>query len=240
MKILKQFSNSEMKHSLFGKYKLYGPIHFVYLGVHELFRFLWWQILNNSFSQCGEDLIIERLLNSKKNGFYVDVGAYDPERFSNTKRFYLKGWKGVNIEPNPDNIYKFDEVRRRDINLNVGIGVKEKILNFYKMYPSTLSTFSKSKAKEYQEEGFKLDSVSKIRVTSLVKVFKKYGIRKIDFMSVDTEGYDLDVLRSNDWGKFRPKIVIVETVNTPGVEKFMAENSYRKAYSNKLNSIFVD
>ncbi len=228
-----------MKHSLFAKYKLYGPIQFIYFGIYELFRYLWWQVLNNSFSQNGEDVIIDKLLKGKKSGFYVDVGAYDPERFSNTKRFYLKGWKGVNIEPNPDNIYKFYKARKRDVNLNVGIGTKEKSFNFYKMFPSTLSTFSKHKAEEYQEEGFALDSISRIRMTSLSKVFRKYEVKTIDFMSIDTEGYDLDVLKSNDWIKFRPKIVIVETVNTPGVEKFMVANFYRKAYANKLNSIFI-
>src|SRR3989344_7565306 len=80
------------------------------------FKYLLVKILYGSYSQFGEDMVIDNLLNNKKRGFYVDVGAYDPDRFSNTKRFYLKGWRGINIEPDVYSFNKFLEKRPEDIN----------------------------------------------------------------------------------------------------------------------------
>ena len=86
-------------------------------------------VFTNSFSQYGEDVIIDRLLCHKKRGFYIDIGANHPDRFSNTKRFYVKGWSGINIEPNPIIFKKFAK-RTRDVNLNIGIGGGESTIGF--------------------------------------------------------------------------------------------------------------
>lgn len=221
------------------KYKIYGPLLFLKLFIFEVFRFVWWRVIHNSYSQNGEDLIIEKIVNKRGKGFYVDVGAYDPDRFSNTKRFYLKGWRGINIEPNPNSFLKFKNDRARDINLNIGIAKKNGYLDFFTMFPDTLSTFSKTVVRQYQAEGFELVSVTQIKVMTLSDIFRKYKAYKIDFMSVDTEGYDLTVLKSNDWVKFRPRVVILETSGLLRLEKFMLSKSYKKVYENKLNSIFV-
>ncbi len=77
-------------------------------------------IFTNSFAQFGDDIIIEKLL-GKRKGFYIDIGANHPDRFSNTKRFYVNGWRGINIEPNPISYNKFLK-RKKDVNLNIGIG----------------------------------------------------------------------------------------------------------------------
>src|SRR5579864_1383027 len=76
-----------------------------------------------SYSQYKEDLWIDRMLGYKKNGFYIDIGASDPNYLNNTKKFYEKGWKGLNVEPNPSTFRKLKEDRDRDINLNVGVGL---------------------------------------------------------------------------------------------------------------------
>ena len=70
---------------------------------------------NISFSQQGEDIIIQNYFENKFDGFFIDIGAYHPIKYSNTFALYLKGWKGINIEPNPDNIPLFQNIRRRDI-----------------------------------------------------------------------------------------------------------------------------
>ncbi len=98
-----------------------------------------------SYSQHREDMLIDSLLKNKKNGFYVDVGANNPIGFNNTKRFYDKGWSGINIEPNIRGYKLFLEQRKRDINLNIGISKKEGNLTFYEMEPDMLSTFSKKR-----------------------------------------------------------------------------------------------
>ena len=66
-----------------------------------------------SFSLEGEDVVINRLLNDKKDGFYIDIGAFDPILYSNTHMFYLKGWNGINIDPRSNSMDEFKRIRRR-------------------------------------------------------------------------------------------------------------------------------
>src|SRR5829696_7661265 len=74
-----------------------------------------------SYSQEGEDLILERIFLEQKKGFYVDVGAHHPKRFSNTFLFYKLGWFGINIDAMPGSMSAFESARPRDINLEVAI-----------------------------------------------------------------------------------------------------------------------
>ena len=83
-----------------------------------------------SFSQYGEDLVLGSLL-AKKEGFYVDVGSYDPIRFSNTYYFYRQGWRGINIDPMPGSKKIFDDRRPRDINIEVGISDRPGVERYY-------------------------------------------------------------------------------------------------------------
>lgn len=179
-------------------------------------------------SQCGEDLIIESILFTKKNGFYVDVGANHPIKYNNTLLFHNKGWTGINIEPNHSRMWLFNLLRRKDINVNVGIGKQKSEMKFYVFKESTLSTFDEKAALEYQKMGHPLKKTIVIPISPLKDILAKHAERKeIDFMSIDTEGFDMEVLESNDWTKFRPRFLIIETLeyNKDGDGK-------------KLNSIF--
>ena len=206
-----------------------------------------------SFSQKGEDLIIERIIGNKKKGFYIDIGAHNPNIFNNTKRFYLKGWNGINIEPNPILIKEFIRQRRRDINLNIGVRNTSGTAIFYEFEIDGLSTFSKDEKEKNLKLGYRLKQELEITVLSLKKVIEKYCKTKIDFISVDTEGLDLEVLESNNWRKFRPKAVCVETGDFSSmiegktknnkkdkINVLMIRNNYRIYYANDLNTIFVD
>src|ERR1700687_2725090 len=87
----------------------------------------------NSYSQEGEDMVINSFFEGKKKykGFFVDVGAHHPYRYSNTLFFYRKGWRGINIEPTPGATKLFNTFRRKDTNLNIGISDKKEKLTFY-------------------------------------------------------------------------------------------------------------
>ena len=197
-----------------------------------------------SHSQHREDIIVDKLTGNKKTGFYVDIGANNPFGFNNTKRFYDKGWSGINIEPNTRGFNLFLKERKRDINLNIGISKKEGSLNFYQMEPDLLSTFSKEDAIHNQKNGYALIKEKKVKTTPLEKVLDKYAPKKeIDFFSVDTEGYDLEVLKSNNWKKYKPKIIIVENVEhagkeKPEIEQFLEKLNYKKVHQNNTNSIY--
>ncbi|KKU14021.1 MAG: SAM-dependent methyltransferase [Microgenomates group bacterium GW2011_GWC2_45_8] len=225
---------------LIAKIKMYGVLKSFNFFLSEA-KYKLRQLSFSSYSQREEDLVIDRLLKYKKRGFYVDIGANDPHRFSNTKRFYLKGWRGINIDPNMDSIERFMNSRPKDINLNIGIsGEKSKII-FFRFFPDTLSTFSPNLAKDYVKSGYKKIKEEYIQTFPLAMVLKKYaGKKKIDFLSVDTEGFDEKVLKSNDWKKYKPKIICVES-NKSGESKInnlLRENKYTLAFDNGLNSIY--
>ena len=199
-------------------------------------------LLQKSFSQNEEDILIDNLLGNKKSGFYVDVGAYNPTRLSNTKRFYLRGWTGINIEPDPHKIKRFYRSRPRDINLNLGVANKTGKLTYFKFEPETLSTFSKSTAKNYEKQRFKLVDTSKIKVLKLADILESYSKDKdIDFVSIDVEGCDYEVLKSNSWNKFKPQLICVEADEEAekAIQKFLSKVGYEKVCRNHNNLIFL-
>ena len=233
---------------IFKKLKLYGFNKFFRYSVAELSRLLYWNLLRGSYSQKQEDLIIDKLTGNKKIGFYIDIGASDPNRFNNTKRFYERGWSGINVEPNVVLIDKINEARKRDINLNIGIGNSNNKTVFYVFYPDTLSTFSRDEADEYLRQGFKVEKETEVELRSLKDVLDQYAKGKeVDFLTIDTEGNDLTALQSNDWNIHRPTLLCVE-MNTHGgsrsgsepLQKYLESIKYEKVHDNGLNAIYLD
>ena len=233
---------------LFYKLRLYGFAKFVYFGLCEVSRFIFWQGIRKSYSQKGEDILIDRILGHKTPGFYIDVGASDPLRFSNTKRFYDRGWSGINLEPNYRNFLKLTSARPRDINLNLGLGAHRSHLMFYEFVPNTLSTFSSHQAQEYVRQGYILRRKRRIDVRTL-KEIKRYYVKnkKVDFLSVDTEGMDYAVLQGNDWKRLRPTVVCVESAEFSGrksqlgqkIDRLLLRWGYRSVYDTHLNTIYA-
>lgn len=192
-----------------------------------------------AFSQRGEDLIIDGLLEGKRIGFYVDVGANHPTFLSNTKRFYDRGWHGINIEPNPALAKLLWQERERDVVINKGVGSTKGVFPFYLLSMHTNSSFNKEDA--YRNCLFFDDSVKdviQVPVEPLADILRGYSPDHIDFMSIDTEGSELDVLKSNDWKRFSPGVLVVETENDKAIEPFLESVGYHLIYSNNCNGIF--
>ncbi|MBU4556704.1 MAG: FkbM family methyltransferase [Actinobacteria bacterium] len=196
-----------------------------------------------SHSQYGEDLILDALLGSPALGTYVDVGANDPAVLSNTRRFHERGWNGLNIEPNSELCAALASARPGDITLNIGIAPEAGSLTFYKMDPSTLSTFDKGAARDnLAHPGARMIEEVEVLVEPLSQVLDTHlAGRTVDFLSVDTEGLDLAVLQSNDWHKHRPRLVLVE-VAWEGAEiiEYLGSQDYAFLWSNAVNGIFAD
>ena len=207
-----------------------------------------------SYSQKGEDLIINKYFNFKTHGFYIDVGASHPRTFSNTKLFYDKGWRGINIEPSPDSIDLFSQDRERDTNLNIGIGSQSENALFYEFEAAAVSTFSQTKAQMLLDVGYKLRRTIDIQVYRLKEIMDQYPTSTIDFMSVDTEGFEIDVLQSNDWDKYRPQLLCIETIDfvnllrsgtgdsgrKDSIDKYLLSQGYEEYFSNGLNTLYRD
>jgi FkbM family methyltransferase len=170
-----------------------------------------------SYSQEGEDMMLRRMFEDKGVGFYVDIGAHHPRRFSNTYYFYQRGWRGINVEPNPDAIAGFQSARKRDLNLQCGVGLVEQSLTYYKFNEPALNTFDEMLANErLAQTSYKLVEKTTVPVRRLEKLFDENlpHSQRIDFMTVDVEGFDLQVLQSNDWEKYRPTVVLAEALST--------------------------
>lgn len=229
--------------------KKFGFATFIKFSFQEIVLFLK-GFLISSYSQHGEDIILDKFLNNKKNGYYIDIGTADPIRFSNTYRFYKKGWSGFLIEPNPFRIDKIKKVRPRDNVINTGVTELQGVMDFFVFNPPNVSTFS-SRAKEINiENGYTYEqtlSVPTVPLSEIIHNAQNMYKEAIDFISIDTEGYDMAVLASNDWTTYRPRFVIVECVKSDTRDvgyaefvSFMKKNNYSEVFYNNLNIIFRD
>ena len=177
------------------------------------------KFLNLSFSQEGEDLVLYRLIGHKTSGFYVDIGAHHPYRFSNTYKFYQLGWRGINIDPLPGSMKLFKEERPRDISLEVAIvNSPNQQLNYYMFAEPALNTMDEQIAKQ-RALTVPTDKIIKtIPVPSyeLADVLDKHlpNYQVIDFFSIDVEGMDFNVIQSNNWDKYQPNFVVLESLNS--------------------------
>src|SRR5688572_21781247 len=170
----------------------------------------------SSFAQVGEDMILDKYFNDKKEpGYYVDIGANHPYIYSNTYKFYLKGWKGINVDANPGTKKLFDAIRPRDINIEAGISLTPGELDFYTFENNVFNTLDRQTAEGHCKEfSINIREIIKIKTTTLKEILDIHlpPSQKIDFMSIDVEGLDMEVLRSNDWEKYRPEVLVVECV----------------------------
>lgn len=192
---------------------------------------------NISYSQEGEDLILARFFEKEKNGFYVDIGAHHPQRFSNTYYFYLKGWSGINIDAMPGSMKIFDDLRPRDINLEIPISDKSEILTYYEFDEPALNSFSLPLSQErIKTSNYKIIAETQLKTQTLAEVLDKHlpPEQTIDFLSIDVEGLDYKVMISNNWDKYKPKVILVEdlelsslkNINTSKVCLFLEQRGY--------------
>lgn len=192
-----------------------------------------WNFSKKSYSQEGEDVLLTNYLNSKKSGFYVDVGAYHPFRFSNTYMFYKKGWRGINIDATPGSMALFNKDRPRDINLEVAISNRKQKIDYFVFDEPALNSFSGRLSKQRDRQTkYKIKKTVTLKTKKLSEVLDKYVPQNtnIDFMSVDVEGYEYQVLTSNNWERYHPKYLLVEVLETEleGIQRNMVHKYLKK------------
>jgi FkbM family methyltransferase len=170
-----------------------------------------------SYSQEGEDMILRRIFENKSKGFYVDVGAHHPKRFSNTYFFYKQGWSGINIDAMPGSMELFDQFRKKDINLEIPIARNEQSIIFYSFNEPALNSFSEDLSNQRNgHNGWFIKEKILLQTQKLSSVLEKFmpiGV-DIDFLSIDVEGFDLEILQSNNWEKYKPKIILIEILGS--------------------------
>jgi FkbM family methyltransferase len=208
-----------------------------------------------SFSQFGEDILISAILASRKilnDGFFVDIGAHHPFKFSNTallSRF--RNWRGINIDASQTAIDEFNLHRERDINICAAISDISEVLEYAEFNKSGINTLDpdmRQRQEKAKHGAFRLERVTFMKTIRLDEVLNEYlpANTKIDFLNVDVEGLDLKVLKSNDWNLFQPTVIAIEThgmklwePETNEICKYLTNQRYKIVSHCFVTSIFV-
>ena len=193
----------------------------------------------------GEDLIIEDLTKNIKNGFYVDAGCYHPLHLSNTYLLYKRSWNGINIDISEFSIKLFNYLRPNDVNINSAVSNMEKEISFYYQKKlSQLSTIKKAISNERMQGNIKEKKIKSLKLNSILNQ-SKFKNRQIDFLNIDVEGADFEVLKSLDFTIYEPKIICIEIMEKNIFESeiynFLKDLNYKKIWSSKssFNHIFL-
>ncbi|MEN3141367.1 FkbM family methyltransferase [Ochrobactrum sp. WV_118_8] len=198
-----------------------------------------------SYAQNLEDVMLWKALKHVEKGFYIDVGANDPVIDSVTKSFYDLGWRGINIEPVRQYYLQLTTHRPEDINLNCAVSDVTGSLAIWECDVRGWATMDKTVAEAHDREGH-IGQWHEVDVRTLTDISDQYPSKDIHFLKVDVEGLELSVLKGNNWGVYRPWIVVVEATfpNTQiemhtDIEQFLLEKRYIFAYADGLNRYYV-
>ncbi len=192
-----------------------------------------------SYAQNCEDVLLRRAFPDLRGGFYIDVGANDPFVDSVTKHFSLEGWRGINVEPQVELYQKICEDRPNDVNLNVGVSDRASTIEFMQcLSNSGLSTFCPKVAEERALTGLEYARRT-IPVMTLAEICEAHVKGPIDFLSIDVEGFEREVIIGNDWNRWRPRIVVVEATRPERWEPLLHAANYLSATFDGINLFYV-
>ena len=176
-----------------------------------------------SFSQNGEDILIDRVFR-KKTGFFIDVGAFHPIGDSVTKYFSLEGWRGINIEPDPAFFAEIQRDRPNEVNLPCAVGRTDGEVTFHQLANKAMSTISADQLAILTASDRAGAQSIQVPIRTLADICDEFVTGEIDFLKIDVEGAEADVIEGADWQRFRPRLVIVEATkpmsSEPNCEKW--------------------
>lgn len=196
-----------------------------------------------SYAQCGEDVVLRRVFGDRPTGFFIDIGANDPVVDSVTKYFSLLGWRGVNVEPLSALHERLVADRPNDINLRAAVSDHEGTIDIMEPVDNhLLATANSSIADIYKSEGRAVttQSVPSISLAKLCETHVKG--QRIDFLKLDVEGHEETVLRSGNWQRFRPRVLIIEAYcggKHSDYPFMVSQYGYIEAFFDGLNRWYV-
>ena len=208
------------------KYPLFKNFYYFYNIYIRNYKFL------DNGSQFGEEKFVLSFFDKEYKGKFLDIGCFHPTRHNNTYTMYKRGWHGINIDLNPLTIDLFDFARSNDININAAISDNEenKILYFVDELntQNTLEANHISFLKNHHN--LKEEEILKhtIKTRRLDKILDSYNFKDIDFMNIDVEGHELNILNSINFLKYKIKFICIEMID---------HNDQAKMINKKLNEI---
>jgi FkbM family methyltransferase len=200
-----------------------------------------------SYAQRFEDLYLMRCFSERSDGFYIDVGSGHPVYDNASLLFYLKGWQGITVEPNPSLARLTRAVRPRDRHIEALVGAASGEATFYLVNEyHGLSTMIESHARSALSQFGKTSEAISVPVTTLRELCEQHAPTAFEFLKVDVEGAEQDVLLNGDWQRFRPRIVVVEALAPYTLapawetwEPFLARHGYRYVWFDSLNRYYL-
>lgn len=226
---------------IFQLFRYLNPLLAFRIAIHEASRALFNPNSRHTYSQSGEDVLLPRYLDLTKPGYYVDVGCHHPVKVSNAFSLYLRGWRGLAIDGNPDCVKLFNRHRPRDIAVCAVISDVERPVSFAIASVPELSTVS---------EIFEGKTIKRIQMqsTPLQRILIENQCPcRFEFLSIDCEGHDYKVLKSFDIDYYRPRVLIIEMHGFKNEEcasnkiySYLINKKYKMVAFNWLNGFFVD
>jgi FkbM family methyltransferase len=200
-----------------------------------------------SYSQRFEDLYLGCCFPNQRDGFYIDIGAGHPVYDNVSFASYLRGWQGIAVEPNPWLSQLGGGVRPRDRNIRSLVGANEGTASFHLVNEyHGLSTMIADHARKAQSEFGKASEVMDVPVTTLRALCEQHAPASFEFLKIDVEGAEEDVIKGGDWTRFRPKVVVVEALAPYSLapawdswEPTLTRHGYRYARFDSLNRYYV-
>lgn len=198
-----------------------------------------------SYAQNYEDVMLWRALRNVEQGFYVDVGAADPEIDSVTRAFYERGWSGINVEPLDGYFERLQQARPRDTNLKVAAGREAGVCTLHVFSGTGLSTLNQQISARHQATGLNADQTV-VPVLPLTKILEDRAQSTIHFLKIDVEGAEAAVLEGLDLSRVRPWIILVEATEPNGTEcsrhkweSLITDHDYSFVYFDGVNCFYV-
>lgn len=200
-----------------------------------------------SFAQNLEDVTLWRALGHLENGYYIDVGAYSPHVDSVTHAFYDRGWRGINIEPNPEYLEQLKARRDRDVNLGTAVSEEAGEAVLHIIENTGLTTLQSDIAEMHARNGWKARQIT-VQTRSLNSIWAEHvpPDQEVHFLKVDVEGHERAVIASLDWTRYRPWIVVVEAtvpardeLSCSVWDEILCEAGYEHVYWDGLNRFYL-
>ena len=208
---------------------LYSKNKNIFKFIYFYFQYIKSKIIQNNrklYSNWGLDMMADDFFKNKEKGIYIDIGCHHPFLNNNTYRLYKRGWSGLNIDLDSNTIDMFNFFRKSDINIAAAVSDTNEEKDFFFFHNrSAINTLSK-------ESGIKAKQIKKINTSTLNSLIENslFKDNKIDYISIDVEGHEINVLKGFDFQKYKPDLVILEFIE-PNIKEF-----YHQKIENILNS----
>ena len=195
-----------------------------------------------TYSLFGEDLAASKFFKNKKKGFYIDIGCYHPTHINNTYLLYKKGWNGINIDVSQFSIDLFKFMRPDDLNYKCAVSeTKKKVNLYYQKEHSQLISINKLTAKKFIKGRLKKKIINSFSLEEILS-WGKYKDYEIDFLDVDVEGADLQVLKGLNFSKRKPKLICVEihqkNFKKHKIYRFLIKKKYKLIWHVSFSFLF--